>query len=188
MNPGLALLCSPRPGGVSDELAREFFRGYESVGRVVDIIALRDAAIPSCDNCGYCRDHPGSCKFDSDVATRIFERMFEARLVVISTPIYFYNVPARFKALIDRSQKFWPPREARRGPPAIVLLAAGREKGENLFNCSRITIRYFLECLRLPPLATRAFGGLENTGSISEKVRNDLREFGAAIARAERDA
>ena len=54
MNQILALLCSPRPGGVSDSLARLFAEGAAEAGAEARLEPLRRYKIAPCIGCGAC--------------------------------------------------------------------------------------------------------------------------------------
>lgn len=177
------MLCGPHRGGVSDLLADCFLAGLRSEDCSPRIVAIRDYPIPACDNCGYCEQNPGRCKYGGDAASAIFAKMLAAPLIIISAPIYFYNVPAHFKALIDRSQTFWRrPRSETAIPAAILILCAARERGEKLFSCARLTIGYFLATLGLGIRETICRGGLEKIADVSPETRADLSALGRRVA------
>ena len=110
----LVLQCSPHAGGVSDSVADLFAKGMAEAGADLRTVALRDYAIAPCTGCGACFRPPHNCvlagrplpgqKGDCpvlDQAEEVFQLIAEARLIMISSPIYFYFLPAHFKALID---------------------------------------------------------------------------------------
>lgn len=129
-------------------------------------IALRDYAIFPCTGCGACAIPPWACIFDKkDGANEIFNLLLDSSLAVFASPIYFYALPAHFKALIDRSQKFWnnsTNREKKSKLAATALLAAGRAKGEKLFEGSLLCLRLFGRALNLRFQDEQSFRGLES--------------------------
>jgi protein-tyrosine-phosphatase len=72
---------------------------------------------------------------------------------VVATPIFFYNMTAQLKAVVDRCQMFWarkyklklkdPGANMRRG----FLLAVGATKGKNLFEGLNLTTQYFFDAI-----------------------------------------
>lgn len=172
----LILKCSPRAAGVSDTLADCFRIGANLPARE---IALRDMRIAPCQNCGACAPPPHFCPLDeSDDCREVFDAFDEAELVLFSAPIYFYALPAHFKAFIDRGQRIWQARaEKRRKVPALVLLAAGRPKGDKLFEGAIRTISWFLKALQTEIAASLCFRGLDNVGDLMAR-----QEIGREIA------
>ena len=105
MNQILALLCSPRPGGVSDSLARLFAEGAAEAGAEARLEPLRRYKIAPCIGCGACARPPHACVLarGDDQAEELFALFQAAPLVLLAAPIYFYPLPAFFKDFIDRS-------------------------------------------------------------------------------------
>ena len=71
----------------------------------------------------------------------------------IASPIFFYNMTAQLKAVIDRCQTFWarkyklklkdPGANMRRG----FLLSVGATRGKNLFEGLHLTAQYFFDAI-----------------------------------------
>lgn len=151
--------CSPRAGGNSDFMVHNFVQGVRGSGGEVEVTFLRDYTILPCNVCHSCIDHPDNrCLLsDRDDAEKLFRRMQAAPLVFIAAPIFFYHLPAPFKAFIDRAQCHWERREkARKQPgwtpnpaprPGIAALVASRTRGDKLFEGSMLTLRYFFDTL-----------------------------------------
>lgn len=150
--PAVVFLCGPRAGGNSDTAGLAFAAGLSRAGVEARIIRLREHGLAPCRGCGACRAPGNRCPLhrEGDAAETLFEAMKSARLLAFASPIYFYHVPALFKAFIDRSQRHYEARLAgdpASAPPtrsARVLLAAGRTKGERLFDGTLLTLQYFL--------------------------------------------
>lgn len=97
----LILSASPRKGGNSDTLCDEFLRGAQSVGHVAEKIFLREKKIGYCVDCGTCnRSH--QC-FQKDDMSKILDKIVQADIIVMATPVYFYTMDAQMKTLIDRT-------------------------------------------------------------------------------------
>lgn len=112
MNP-VALLCSPRPCGTSDALARYAAEGAAGAGCTLQIVPLREYTVTPCTGCGACRLPPHACVLNrgEDQAEELFSLLTQAPMILLAAPIYFYALPAGFKALIDRGQRFWAAQE-----------------------------------------------------------------------------
>lgn len=97
----LILSASPRKGGNSDTLCDEFMRGAKDAGNTVEKICLREKKIGYCTGCGVCnRTH--QCVQKDDMA-EVLQKMVEADVVVLATPVYFYAMNGQMKTLIDRT-------------------------------------------------------------------------------------
>lgn len=97
----LILSASPRKGGNSDTLCDEFLRGAQSAGHIVEKIFLRKKKIGYCVGCGTCNlSH--QC-FQKDDMSEILDKMVQADIIVMATPVYFYTMDAQMKTLIDRT-------------------------------------------------------------------------------------
>lgn len=138
----LVLLASPHAGGVTDILGAAAARG---AGNDCTVISLRDYSIAPCCGCGHCQ-RTGVCIHNDD-AKDVFTLIRRSRMLLIAAPVYFYALPAPFKALIDRSQVFWaqPEQEWALSRAAGVIMAAGRPRGEQLFTGSLLTLKWFLK-------------------------------------------
>ena len=102
----LILSGSPRKGGNSDILCSEFARGAQESGNEVEYIRAAAKKIAPCSACYYCRDHGGECVHRDDMA-QILQKMIDADVIVLSSPVYFYSIGAQLKAVIDRSVARW---------------------------------------------------------------------------------
>ena len=97
----LILAGSPRKGGNSDLLCDEFARGAREAGHTVEKIYVQDQRIGPCRACYGCRG-TGACVQKDDMAA-ILEKMVEADVLVLATPVYFYSMDGQLKTLIDRT-------------------------------------------------------------------------------------
>lgn len=190
MNNVLVLQCSPHAGGVSDSVANLFTQGMAEAGIEARTVALRDYAFSPCTGCGGCSRPPHKCVLANrplpgqndactqmDQAEEIFQMINEAHLVMISSPVYFYFLPAHFKALIDRTQRFWMlqggedrvPLPLSRAKPVLVAMTAGRRRGNLLFSGSLLSLKYFLAPLGAAIRETRLLRGLELLKDLQER-------------------
>ena len=190
MNNVLVLQCSPHAGGVSDSVANLFIKGMAEAGIEARTAALRDYAFSPCTGCGGCSRPPHKCVLADrplpgqngpgavpDQAGEVFQLINDAGLIMISSPIYFYFLPAHFKALIDRTQRFWMlrggedrvPLTLSRAKPVLVAMTAGRRRGKLLFSGSLLSLKYFLAPLESGIRETRLLRGLESIKDLHER-------------------
>ena len=102
----LILSGSPRNGGNSDILCDEFMKGAKDAGNDVEKIRVASKKIAPCTGCYYCSDHGGECVFKDDMA-EVLQKMIDADVLVLASPVYFYSVCAQLKAVIDRTVARW---------------------------------------------------------------------------------
>ena len=97
----LLLSASPRKGGNSDILCDEFMRGAVEAGNKAEKLFLREKNINYCTGCGTCSFLGKPCPQKDDMA-KILDKLIEADVIVMATPVYFYTMDAQMKTLIDR--------------------------------------------------------------------------------------
>ncbi len=202
MNPALVLMCSPHAEGVSDGLARCFAEALADAGCPVCRVPLRAHPVLPCTGCGGCSQPPHACVLaPRDDAEWLFSRFAEAPLVLVASPIFFYALPAGFKAWIDRGQRFWAahaaqlragdvqPRPDRTAAvkPVLAALAAGRPRGEELFSGALRTLTWFLRPLGARLAENRVFRGLDRRADlearpeVAEAMRDWARAWGERL-------
>lgn len=102
----LILSGSPRKGGNSDLLCNEFMRGAKESGNTVEKINVAEKNIGYCRACYYCRTSGGECVIKDDMAD-VLQKMIDADVIVLASPVYFYSIDAQLKAVIDRTVARW---------------------------------------------------------------------------------
>ena len=102
----LILSGSPRIGGNSDILCDEFMKGAIESGNQVEKINVSKKKIDYCKACYYCQTHNGECVIKDDM-TEILQKIIDADVLVLASPVYFYSIDAQLKALIDRTVARW---------------------------------------------------------------------------------
>jgi multimeric flavodoxin WrbA len=98
----LVLSASPRKGGNSDLLCDQFIKGTLETGSQAEKIFLKGKKINYCTGCGTCFNREKGCSQKDDM-TEILQKMIEADVIVMATPVYFYTMNGQMKTLIDRT-------------------------------------------------------------------------------------
>jgi multimeric flavodoxin WrbA len=186
-NRPVVFLCGPRAGGNSDTAGLAFAEGLRQVGADPLLVRLREHEVTPCLGCGACAKGPAHrCPLAGDEAEALFAHLAAASLVAFASPVYFYHLPARFKALIDRAQRHYELRLAREAAgevqperPAQALLVAGRKEGQQLFTGSLLTLRYFLWPFSLKLTEPCLLRGLDAPGDLAA----DAAAVAAIVAR-----
>lgn len=102
----LILSGSPRKNGNSDTLCAEFARGAQEAGHEVETVRVAAKKIAPCSACYFCKDHDGECVHKDDMA-QLLQKMIDADVLVLASPVYFYSISAQLKAVIDRTVARW---------------------------------------------------------------------------------
>lgn len=102
----LILSGSPRKGGNSDVLCDQFAKGATEAGNTVEKIRVTEKNIGYCRACYYCKNSGGKCIIKDDMA-EILQKMIDADVIVLASPVYFYSIDAQLKAVIDRTVARW---------------------------------------------------------------------------------
>ncbi len=96
----LAVSASPRSGGNSDVLCDQFLKGAAEAGHETEKINIESKRIHSCMACYGC-GKTNVCVQKDDMG-EILEKLIEADVIILATPVYFYSMNAQMKAFIDR--------------------------------------------------------------------------------------
>ncbi|MBQ0079860.1 MAG: flavodoxin family protein [Eubacterium sp.] len=99
----LVLNGSPRPNGNTVAMIKEFVRGAEEGGNIVNVCDVARMNIHPCVGClgGNAQNTSSPCCQKDDMDT-VYKYYNECDVVVFATPLYFWNFNAQTKAVIDR--------------------------------------------------------------------------------------
>ena len=92
----LILSGSPRKSGNTELLVEAFAKGAERQHQV-EVVSVRDVKVNPCVGCNACFKSDGICAQKDDMAV-IYEKMSQADMLVIASPVYFYGLSAQLKA------------------------------------------------------------------------------------------
>jgi multimeric flavodoxin WrbA len=95
---------SPRKEGNTFTLIQYLFRELENGGINTELVQLAGREIHGCIACYGCiRNKDQRCAVKNDIANEYIEKMMESEGIILGSPVYFNDVTAEMKALIDRS-------------------------------------------------------------------------------------
>ncbi len=101
----LILSGSPRKGGNSDFLCDCFAKGATEAGNTVEKVSVTEKNISPCRGCYACKES-GTCVIKDDMES-LLQKMIDADVIVLASPVYFYSIDAQLKAVIDRTVARW---------------------------------------------------------------------------------
>ena len=96
----IGFVGSPRKGGNTETLVAEVLRGAASVGAETEQVSLAKARISPCRACDGCR-RGKRCQLEDEMQP-LYDKLLEADVIVLGTPIYFWGPSAQAKAFVDR--------------------------------------------------------------------------------------
>lgn len=97
----LILQSSARLKANTAKLAQEFARGAEEAGNQVETVNVARLNIHGCMGCGACRKN-NQCVQKDDMQ-ELYTKIVEADVIALATPVYFYEMNAQMKLVIDRT-------------------------------------------------------------------------------------
>lgn len=137
----LILSGSPRANGNSDLLCDQFMLGAKEAGHQVEKIRVAEKNIAYCKACYACKT--GSCVLKDDMA-EVLQKMIDADVLVMASPVYFYSIDAQLKAVIDRSLARWT--EVKNKEFYYIMTAA--DEGRASMDTTLACFRGFADCVK----------------------------------------
>lgn len=137
----VAISASPRTGGNSDMLCDQFLHGAKDAGHETEKINLAKMRLSPCRACYGC-GKGGKCVIDDDMAG-IQQKLINADVIALATPVYFYCMDAQLKMMIDRCL----PRYREMKDKRFVLIVTAADPGHDTAEGTLAGLRGFLSCL-----------------------------------------
>lgn len=176
----LGLSCSPRKDGNTDLLLKELLRGARDGGAETEKVNACCLHIAPCRGCGACGP-TGRCAIEDEMQ-QVYDRINGAHTIALASPLYFYNVTAQCKALIDRCQALWSLKyvlKQKADKKHGFFLSVGATRGEKMFDCATLTVRYFFDAINATYSGHLLFREIDEKGAIRSHP-SALREAYAA--------
>ena len=183
----LGLSCSPRKKGNTELLLDELLRGAKDERATTETVGVCHLCISPCRGCGVC-ETTGRCAIDDEMAI-VYDQINTADAIVLASPIYFYNVTAQCKVLIDRCQAFWSQKYVLRGtgPQKVgFFLSVGATGGKKMFDGAILTVRYFFDAINAKCSGHLFFRGIDKKGEIRSHptALNEAYEAGTRLVKS----
>ena len=173
----LILSGSPRKGGNTELLAEAFTKGA-AAHHHVEIVSVRDYKVNPCLGCNICFKTNGACAQKDDMAL-IYEKMSQADMLVISSPVYFYGISAQLKAIIDR---FHNPIRDTFHIKKTALLLVGAASLPELFDAVLTEYNLCLKFFNIEDTGKVLVRGVKDKGDIKNTdALNEAYKFGQSI-------
>lgn len=171
----VGLFGSPQKGGNTEQLLTRFLAGAKDAGGQVSKITVAELGMEGWTPEVDCPegDPPETTSFG-----RVSKELVASDVIAVASPVYFRNVPAQLKALIDLSQCHWIRKYVDKEPlPATpagherrrgIFLSVGGNDREN-FEGTIETIKSFFDVYETDYWGELLIGGLESREEIEEE-------------------
>ncbi len=172
---------SLRPSGNTATLVKSFVRGASlSSKNQVTVLSVANYKITPCTGCNACFKQPdGQCVLHDDMA-QIFPILATADVIIIASPVYFYGLSARLKAIIDRLHQ--PARSAFKVQKLGLLLVAAASLPQ-VFDSIQLQYQLILNFFHLANVGQVFAYGVKEVGDVdhSQSVLNQAFLLGKSI-------
>ncbi|KPU46238.1 iron-sulfur flavoprotein [Oxobacter pfennigii] len=123
----IALNGSPHQHGCTAALMNEVINSLVKQGADVKTYHISKMDIKYCQGCGGCTKH-GKCVLQDDMQV-LYDEIASADILILATPVYFWQMTAQLKTVIDRCQPFGRPNSTiklEHGKKALIIATQGR--------------------------------------------------------------
>lgn len=97
----IGINASPRKRANTQTLVETVLKGAAGKGAETRVVHLRELNINGCQGCEGCKKHLGRCVQKDDL-TPLLQEMASYDAIVLGTPVYWFQVTAQLKILVDR--------------------------------------------------------------------------------------
>ena len=104
----VCLLGSPREKGNSATIANHFCSTAEKLGAEIKTFLLNTLEFRGCQGCMVCKTRLDKCVLEDDL-TEVLEAVRDTDVLVLASPVYFWDISSQLKAFIDRTFSYLVP-------------------------------------------------------------------------------
>ncbi len=179
---------SPRKGGNTDILTDTLLESAVKEGADAEKIRLASIRVKPCLECGGC-DETGECIIEDD-GKELFEKIAKADVLVVASPIFFYNITAITQAMVERSQACWVSKYLlKRGPwggkrRKGIFVSVGATKGKMLFDGVIRVMKYYFDAVDADYAGAMLYRNVEAKGAIkaNQEALEQMGRLGSFLA------
>jgi multimeric flavodoxin WrbA len=102
------VLGSPRETGNSSTIASRFCGKAEELGAEVKTFVLNQLQYQGCQGCMACKTKLDRCILEDDL-TEVLEAVRETDVLVLASPVYFWDISGQLKTFMDRTYSYLVP-------------------------------------------------------------------------------
>ena len=177
----LGINGSPRIGGNSDILLDKALEGCRDKGAHTEKIILNTLKFSPCQECENHKSD-GTCILEDDMQA-VYQKVQDADVIILASPIFFGSLSAQTKMMIDRFQCLWIAkfreyvikkdifRTKRKG--AFISVEASQKR--EFFDNAKSIVKNLFATISVDYQAELFISGIDEKGSILEHV-DDLKK------------
>jgi multimeric flavodoxin WrbA len=161
----VCLLGSPREKGNSATIANRFCSTAEGLGAEVKTFTLNNLEYRGCQGCMACKTKLDRCALNDDL-TEVLDAVRETDVLVLASPVYFWDISSQLKTFIDRTFSYLVPdfitnpRKSRLAPgKKLVFILSQNNPDRSSFSDIVTKFQYFSQAYGfVESHVIRAFG------------------------------
>lgn len=104
----VSVLGSPRENANSSTIANHFCTTAEKLGAEVKTFVLNNMKYRGCQGCMACKTKLDKCILEDDL-TEVLEAIRETDVLVLASPVYYWDVSGQLKCFLDRTFSYLVP-------------------------------------------------------------------------------
>lgn len=104
----VAVHGSPRERSNSSAIANRFCQAAERRGALVETFVLNNLEFRGCQGCMACKTRLDRCAVEDDL-TPLLESVRETDILVLASPVYYWDVSGQLKCFLDRTFSYLVP-------------------------------------------------------------------------------
>ncbi|MHA1383539.1 MAG: flavodoxin family protein [Candidatus Helarchaeota archaeon] len=163
----LGISTSPRKNKNTEFIVKKALENIKDCE--TEFISLAELEVKPCSSCDACKNK-AECIIEDDMH-RIYELLKDANGIIIGSPVYFGNMSAQCKALIDRTLMLRRHKMALKDKVVgVVVVGRSRNGGQELVARSIQSAFLIHECLIVSDQETAHFGGLVHEPAEKDEV------------------
>lgn len=173
----LIITGSPRRNGNTEIMAETFAQSAKTAGHEVTVKNLSTLKVGPCLACQYCFTHDGVC-IQQDDMNSILKDLEGADMLVLASPIYWFDVSAQTKAFVDRMYAF--AKKGFRIKSIAMLLNSG---APNVYDAAEAQLNAICSYLKWENKGVIKIPGMLEKGSMktSDKLES-VKDFAASLS------
>ncbi|MCR4965650.1 MAG: flavodoxin family protein [Bacteroidales bacterium] len=173
----LILSGSPRKGGNTDLLVEAFVKGA-SQKHNVEIVSVHDVKVAPCMGCNACFSSESHTCVQNDDMQAIYNKMSEADVLVVASPVYFFGLSAQLKAIIDR---FHNPIRDTFYIQKMALILVGGASSPTLFDAILTEYQLCLNFFKIEDAGRVLVRGAREKGDVGSEDLKRAFELGCSL-------
>jgi multimeric flavodoxin WrbA len=172
----LVVTGSPRKNGNTEIMAEVFAQTAIASGHQVTVKKLSEKKVNPCMACQYCFSHDGVCVQRDDM-NELLKDLEQADLLVIASPIYWFDVSAQTKCYIDRMYA-----SGKKGFHLSAIAMLLNSGGNGVFAAAEAQLKAIASYLKWEIKGIIKIPNLEKKGSVKEaKELEQVRDFARSL-------